>query len=165
MDAPDQHFWAPRLIESIPQRCLVPPGSIRLSSVAAPAPPDCNQEPLQPYRLGFEVWQSAPPALGSFVSQIKSVPSLGFVGSAGSRSELSKGKERTPEAMVQRMISHRPISSSASGAQQSDQDWLVMYQQKTSRNVPTYTYLGRSQIRLAGRRRSSHIVLFDVTYE
>lgn len=82
---------------------------------------------------------------------------MGFVGSAGSRSELSKGKERTPEVMVQRMISHRPIkSSSASGAQQSDQDWLVMYQQETSRNVPTYTYWGRSQIRLAGRRRSSH---------
>lgn len=81
MDAPDQHFCPPpppRLIESIPQRCLVPPGSIRLSSVAAPAPPDCNQEPLQPYRLGFEVRQSAPPALGSFVSQIKSVPSCGL---------------------------------------------------------------------------------------
>lgn len=90
---------------------------------------------------------------------------MGFVGSAGSRSELSKGKERTPEVMVQRMISHRPISSSASGAQQSDQDWPVMYQQKTSRNVPTYTYLGRTQIRLAGRRRSSHIVLFDVMGE
>lgn len=90
---------------------------------------------------------------------------MGFVGSAGSRSELSKGKERTPEVMVQRMISHRPISSSASGAQQSDQDWLVMYQQKTSRNLPTYTYLGRTQIRLAGRRRSSHIVLFDVMSE
>lgn len=154
MDAPDQHFWAPRLIESIPQRCLVPPGSIRLSS-----PPDCNQEPLQPYRLAFEVRQSAPPALGSFVSQIKSVPSWGLSvrpAVAASFPKESKGKERTPEVMVQRMISHRPISSSASGAQQSDQDWLVMYQQKTSRNVPTYTYLGRSQIRLAGRRRSSH---------
>lgn len=133
----------PRLIESIPQRCLVPPGSIRLSSVAAPAPPDCNQEALQPYRLGFEVRQSAPPALGSFASQIKSVPSLGFVGLAGSRSELSKGKERTPEVMVQRMISHRPISSSASGAQQSDQDWLVMCQQKNVKKCAHLHLLGK----------------------
>lgn len=119
MDAPDQHFWAPRLIESILQRCLVPPGAawipsgcylsqrLRLQTAIKNL---CSRidwelkfgkvrrQLWDPSRCGeYKWWLIQSSRLGDFWSsrlhepdQIGSI--MGFVGSAGSRSELSKEK-------------------------------------------------------------------------